>query len=265
MRLRLSLRPTTPEPRVPINYQYPLSAVIYKILQQAAPEYARFLHSKGYPAPTGRLMKLFTFSKLWIPGGRRDGRTLVGQNAPWTLQIGSPMLDEFVQGFVLGLFETLELVIAGQGQHARFQIEQVEALPVPPFSQTMRFKCLSPISASTMVDQGSSARIHYFRPDDRRLPQALHQNLMQKYHIIHNHAPEDTRFEFQFETQDRPKGKLIWIKEGTPEQTKVYCFESYFTLAGSVELIRTAWQCGLGERGSQGFGMVEPVIKKPQE
>ncbi len=34
--------------KIPINYQYPISAAIYKFLQQADEEYARFLHDTGY-------------------------------------------------------------------------------------------------------------------------------------------------------------------------------------------------------------------------
>ncbi len=57
----------------------------------------------------------------------------------------------------------------------------------------------------------------------------------------------------------RPRSKLIVIKEGMPEETKRKAFESYLTLTGSTELMRTAWECGLGEENSMGFGMVEVV------
>ncbi|MFQ5649519.1 MAG: CRISPR-associated endoribonuclease Cas6 [bacterium] len=257
MRLQLTLRPFTPNATVPINYQYPLSAAIYKILQQASPDYASFLHDRGYPAPSGRMMKLFSFSKLWIPGGRRFGETLRGGQAPWQLQIGSPMLDEFVQNFVLGLFDACEITIAAHGLRAQFTVEGVETLAVPEFEHTMRFKCLSPITASTMVDRQGRKQIHYYRPDDAGLPEALRQNLLQKYEIIHARPPENSALTFRFEASDRPRQKLITIKQGTPEETRVACFESYFTLAGSPALMQTAWECGLGERGSQGFGMVE--------
>lgn len=45
---------------IPINYQYPLSAAIYKILQKGDSEYAQFLHEEGY----GKGYKFFTFSDL---------------------------------------------------------------------------------------------------------------------------------------------------------------------------------------------------------
>lgn len=56
MRLRLVLEPRKTFTKVPINYQYPLSVAIYKILQKASPDYAEFLHNRGYVTSAGRLM-----------------------------------------------------------------------------------------------------------------------------------------------------------------------------------------------------------------
>ena len=266
MRISLQLRPAGHSAAVPLNYQYPLSAAIYKILRQASPEYASFLHDQGYPAPSGRLMKLFTFSKLWIPGGRKQGRWLQGNNGAWLLQIGSPMQKEFVQNFVLGLFETARLTIMGQGARAELNVEQVEALPPPSFEQSCRFKCLSPIVVSTMREHNGKLQPYYYRPYDAGLSEALHKNLLEKYQIIHGiQAPTfsdkvgSSKLHFRLEAQDKPKSKLITIKEGTPQATRIKAFETYFTLEGSPELMQVAWDCGLGEHNSQGFGMVEVV------
>lgn len=269
MRISLQLLPGSNGAVVPLNYQYPLSAAIYKILKKASPAYAEFLHDKGYQAASGRLMKLFTFSKLWIPQVRRVTNGLKGGNGFWRLQIGSPMLDEFVQNFVLGLFDTAEIAIGSKGTHAEFQVQQVETLPVPEFTNKMRFKCLSPIVASTTREQNGRLKIYYYRPDDEALSEALHKNLLEKYDIIKG-SQKATFFEkiafsdfselkFCLEPQDKPKSKLITIKEGTPEETRIKCFESYFTLEGSPELMQTAWECGLGEHNSQGFGMVDVI------
>lgn len=260
MRLSLQLCPQNSDAAVPINYQYPLSAAIYKILAQASPDYASFLHDQGYASPSGRLMKLFTFSKLWIPGVKMQGTVLKSiRRSPWRVQIASPMQEEFVQNFVLGLFETAELVLAGQGVRAKFRVEQVEALPSPDFKEKQRFKCLSPIVASTSHERDGRKHIYYYRPHDAGLSEALLKNLRQKHEIIHGKQPEFVPLTFRLEPQDKPKSKLITIKEGTSEATHVSCFETYFTLQGSVELMQTAWECGLGEHNSQGFGMVEVV------
>lgn len=262
MRLRLVLEPRKSFTKVPINYQYPLSAAIYKILQQASPEYAEFLHNRGYSSAAGRLMKLFTFSKLRIPGGRLRGRALTGSRGGWQLQIGSPMHDEFVQNFVLGLFETAQLTIAAAGIRGDFQIQQVEALAPPAFENTMRFKCLSPLVVSTMHEHKGRLTPYYLRPDDAGLSEALRRNLEEKHKIIHGPLPEKPDLFFEIQKQDKPRSKLITIKEGTPSETQIKAFETYFTLKGSPEMMQTAWECGLGEHNSQGFGMIEAVERR---
>jgi CRISPR-associated endoribonuclease Cas6 len=259
MRLQLVLRPQAKRAIVPFNYQYPLSAAIYRILHRASPEYARFLHDRGYAAPSGRLMKLFTFSKLNIPNVRPANGGLEGSGGPWTLQVGSPMLDEFVQHFVLGLFHSAEVSIGAAGFHAVFRIEQVESLASPEFGEKMRFRCLSPVVISTMHEHNGRLQPYYYRPDDPKLGESIRKNLLEKYEIVNLRKAEDDRLQFYLESQDKPRSKLIKIKEGSAEETHLKAFETFFTLEGSAELMQAAWECGIGEHNSQGFGMVEAI------
>lgn len=259
MRIALRLLPKQKLTAISLNYQYSLAAAIYKILGKASPAYAAFLHNRGYTAPSGRLMKLFVFSKLWNPHTQRKGSTLVSNRGSWSVQVGSPMLEEFVQNFVLGLFETAEIPIGGPGWHAAFQVEQVETLPVPDFKERMRFKCLSPFSVSRPVEINGTLKPEYLLPDDSQLSERLQNNLLEKHTLIHGTPPANMSFSLQFEKRDRPKTKMIAIKEGREDQTNRRAIESHFTATGSLELMQTAWECGLGEAGAMGFGMVEAV------
>jgi len=260
MRIKLTLRPLSHRVRIPINYQYPLSAAIYKTLRLAAPDYAAFLHERGYPAASGRAMKLFTFSLLRNHTARleksSDGATLVSTGRAWCLQIGSPMHEAFVQHFVLGLFESSELVIGGRGWRVAFRVEQVETVACPTLSVQMRFRCLSPFSVSRPGEQNGKLVPKYLTPHDEELPQRLRDNILEKYGIIHGCLPTDRSFLLRFEKSDRPRTKLMTLKEGTPQETKRRAIEGHFTLEGNPELIRAAWECGLGEANSMGFGMV---------
>jgi len=58
---------------------------------------------------------------------------------------------------------------------------------------------------------------------------------------------------------------LVKVKEGRPDQTNVKGFLAPFTLSGSVELMRTAWEAGLGDKCSMGFGCVGVVESKTSE
>lgn len=266
MRVKLTLKPAKRTCIIPINYQYQLSSAIYSILSSASPEYSQWLHEIGYTAPNGKPLKLFVFSKLFVPRVKiYDGALIVRNYSPCLLQIQSPMLQDFVQNFVVGLFSAQSIVIASRYGKETFYIQQVETLPEPDFSEEMKFKCLSPIVASTMRDNGEE---HYFRPNEPELGEAIRKNLISKFETIHRHPPKDDNLNFELDEQyiERRGGvkrisKLIHIKEGTSEETRIKAFECPFYLKGSIELIKTAYECGIGQKNSMGFGMVEVVGK----
>ncbi len=263
MRLKLSLLPQSPRTAVPINYNYPLSAALYKTLRQAEPEYAAWLHDRGYASPNRRFYKLFTFSRLFIPVARRDGSVLIaGDERPWHLLVSSPMEDDFVQNFVLGLFQEQTLEIGGPGAVGRFLIGSVEALPVPEFRSPIRGVMLSPLVCTTMREHNGKQQPYYFRPQDAGLSAALHQNLLNKYEVVHGRPCEDETFEIQldmdyFNRKNGKVSKLLHIKEGTAEETRIKAFEMPFRMSGNPDLLRIAWECGLGDKNSLGLGMIE--------
>ena len=273
MRIKLTLAATNRSEffKIPINYQYPLSAAIYKILNSGSPEYARFLHDQGYKTPDGRLSKLFTFSYLTIPHKRIEaGIFVVPTSLPMTLFISSPMLDGFVQHLVMGAFAQQRIDIAGHGQRNSFLITQVEAIPAPEFSPVTHFICQSPFVVSTIHERDGKLRPYYLRPDDPNLSTAVRKNLIQKYYAIHQQSPVDDALEFSLDSGyiSRRGGpdkvtKLITLKEGhTTAETRIKSIFAPFTLTGSPDLMRTAWEAGLGEHCSQGFGCVETTGKK---
>jgi len=267
MRLHLSLLPMAPQPAVPVNYQYYLSSAIYHLLALASPEYATWLHERGYQSAADRYLKMFTFSKLDIPAARFERGWLIAGNArPWQLQLSSPMENDFVQNIVLGLFQQQEIEIRAQNTATRFLIEQVEALAPPVFREEMRFVTLSPIVLSTKREHKGKLQAYYYRAADAELSEAVRKNLLAKYEIIFGHTAEDDRLEFIIDASylQRKGGpekvsKLLTIKEGTPEETRIKGFECPFTLRGNPDLMRVAWECGIGEHTAMGCGMVEAV------
>jgi len=265
MRLQLSLLPLAPKPAVPVNYQYYLSSAIYHLLALASPEYATWLHERGYQSAADRYLKMFTFSRLDIPAVRFErGRLIAGNAQPWRLQLSSPMEDDFVQNIVLGLFQQHEIEIRAGNSAARFLIEQVEALAPPVFRETMRFKTLSPVVVSTMREHNGKLHPYYYRVHDAELGAAVRKNLLTKYEIIAGRLPEDNRLEFLVDAAyvQRKGGpekvsKLFAIKAGTPEETQIKGFACPLTLRGNPDLMRVAWDCGIGDHTAMGCGMIE--------
>ena len=99
---------------LPLNYQYPISAWIYKIIEKADTNFARILHEYGYKTEKGKVFKLFTFSKLNFPKNtwkilpNSDRMEIKARNA--FLKV-SFMLPEQTEKFVIGLFKEQKVFI----------------------------------------------------------------------------------------------------------------------------------------------------------
>lgn len=61
---------------LPVNYQYPLSSWIYKIIGAADAGYSAFLHEKGFSLGA-RKFKMFTFSQLDLRPYEISGERIV--------------------------------------------------------------------------------------------------------------------------------------------------------------------------------------------
>jgi len=92
----------------------------------------------------------------------------------------------------------------------------------------------------------------------------LFDNLCRKYEALFGSRLDAGRAHFRFtldqDYADRKNGKiqkLITIKEGRPDETKVKGLLAPFRLEAPVELMEIGYECGFGERNSQGFGMVK--------
>ncbi len=130
MRLRITLQ-LEREENIPLNYQYYLSSAVYRFLETADADYARFLHQTGYAAPVSsssslsstvpstttaarpRHFKLFTFSHLWSARSRIQGDQLYLIPGPVTWQVASPV-EEFLRAFASGLLAEGTLQIASK-------------------------------------------------------------------------------------------------------------------------------------------------------
>ena len=77
MRFKLTFESKTrnKQPVIPINYQYPVSSWIYKMIHTGNSEFAEWLHSKGY-MDQNKQFRLFNFSNLKIHKARAKGDRL---------------------------------------------------------------------------------------------------------------------------------------------------------------------------------------------
>jgi CRISPR-associated endoribonuclease Cas6 len=272
MRIELTLAPEK-NCAVPLNYYYAISAVIYKILSFSSHEYATWLHDKGYMDSNGKPRKLFNFSSLKItPKAKLQNNSLIiPETSQVTLFISSPLLEDFIQNFVQGIFLDQKIAIRDSKTTGRFNVSKVFVVPKPEFKENMKYQLLSPLLLSTMIERNGKLSQYYLRADDNDIEKIVRQNILHKYEAIHKKEFVPSKFVFNLDQNYiKSKGgancisKLITINKGK-EETKVKAFIAPFTLETDIELHELIYECGIGEKNSQGFGMVKVREEKKIE
>ncbi|ACF10513.1 CRISPR-associated protein Cas6 [Chlorobaculum parvum NCIB 8327] len=262
MRITLELSHRRSFVTVPINHSSLISSLIYNVIDRSSSEYAERLHEQGYRLEN-RAFKLFTFSPL-NPGHHRkwvmheNGTMSTGEKRLY-LTISSPK-EEFIEHLILGLLHEPFVSVGKE----RFRVETVRKLDAPLFSGDMRFVMLSPLVCATKSEADQYPQ--YLFPGDPDFKRVLVANLCRKYEVLHGKPiacdENDVMFELDRDYVAKVHGKvqkLITLKEGRSDESKVKGTLAPFRLVAPTELIEVGYECGFGEKNAQGFGMVKAI------
>ncbi|MBU1009956.1 MAG: CRISPR-associated endoribonuclease Cas6 [Bacteroidetes bacterium] len=265
MRFRLTLSTSSVRGiTIPLNYQYPLSAWIYKTIHSGDHAFAGFLHEKGFETG-GKSFKLFTFSMLDIPHGKFtiQGDRLHITASEISLDI-SFLVPQAMQHFISGLFNNQRFRLGDHNSQADFLVSHVEMLAPPSFTEKMKFKTLSPLLVSHHIEGVRTAA--YLRPGHDEYERLFFDNLTAKFaaalqaglHV--NKLDADVAPEtMQLKLTTDPKTKGILIKADTPQQTKIIGYLFEFEITAPPLLIYTGYYAGFGEKNSLGLGCCAPL------
>ncbi|MCX7983962.1 MAG: CRISPR-associated endoribonuclease Cas6 [Bacteroidetes bacterium] len=263
MRLHLTLGALSEGLSIPINYQYYLSTVLYRFLYTSSKEYASKLHSGAFLGDISprKFFKYFCFSQLFPVKAHID-RDRIVLHEPLIHWYVSVAIEETLRHLILGMFESQVFFI--ENPEYRIVVKNVELVPEPQYERTMVFRMLSPLTVSVPENVNGTLRARYLLPDDPELSQALRKNILQRYKYLYYQMPEDTEFTVTVDRNYIEKRggvhtvtKLVTLKQNTEQETKVRGFLCPVTIQGNPLLIKLAYNSGLGEKGSMGFGMLE--------
>ena len=259
MRFKITLNRTGRQRMLPMDYQYYLSAWIYKVIGKADREFSNFLHTEGYT--TGyKQFKLFNYSPLNF--GRPTlwkEKTLFEIHTDQLSMTVSFYLAEAAEKFIIGLFNNQTVYVGDQFNGLDLVVGQVERLPEPVLTNTMIYRAVSPVVISRKNDDNKYAQ--YLAPTDDNYNELLRQNLLSKHNSIPKVDALSEDLYFQFALKSEPKSKLVTIKPYTSEQSKVRGFVFDFTLTCPVEIHQLILSTGIGEKNSMGFGWTEKIEK----
>lgn len=241
---------------LPVNYQYELSSWIYRVLNSGNRTFTGWLHERGFNV-SGKAFRLFTFSGITVPKYRIDEDRLAILEGPLSMIISFVPVSS-MKYFIRGLFKDQQMKLGDRKSSVLLNVHSVEQLPVQEFDESHRFRCLSPIVIShRQREKDKYAR--YLGPEDEGYGSFVAGNLMEKYHAYDNGMSREDRItdDLVFKSESKARSKLIAIKQGTPQETKIRGFLYDFTVMGPPELIRLGYYAGFGEKNSLGFGCVD--------
>ena len=236
--------------RIPLNYQYPASALIYRILSNSGSDFSGWLHENGY-SDDKRRFKLFTFSRLFVPRYSIENTCMkiLSDQVDWYISF---LPEKGTQEFIQGLFNQQLFELGDRSARIRFRVSSVEVLPTPDFTDSMTFETLSP---ACIVRQEEDRSEKYIAPDHPDAVEIVKLNLLNKYRAFYGHDFQMNGSPFRLAVLTKPKSSLITIKEGTPQESKIRGYVCRFQLIAPVELMKIMYETGLGSKNSQGFGM----------
>lgn len=226
---------------LPYNYNYHLSSAIYSAFEEADPGLADYLHRSDE-------IKLYTFSRLLAQDReKREEGLLIRPPVHLYVSTGKELI---MKTGVEGSLSKGKLRVGD----IEFQIRSIEILEEPDFSRAedefIEGKTLSPVNTTTKRKKDGELKSWDLYPNELQFYENLRRNLLKKYEMIHKEKPEDRYLDLDIGDDFKPERIQI---RNTMHRASTF----HFRVRGSPELIKTAYDCGLGEKNSMGFGCID--------
>lgn len=230
---------------LPLGYNHILQGFIYNILRDA-PDYSDFLHNHGY-LDEDRPFKLFVFSQ--INGKYEVMAPNIFFNEIISFEIRSPMAD-FCDIFYLALMHREHYILNGQEIFLKGCVATKRTIS----EDEIKVRTFSPIALSKTCMDGDSKKTICISPDDDGFEAAVISNFENKYRAAYETEPEPGLHICPVNVTDKDK---VVTKFGG----KIYitAWNGIYRLSGDPRYLQFLYDCGVGAKNTQGFGMVERV------
>lgn len=244
MRLKINLKAKN-NFKVPFNYNHIISSIIYNKIVDL--DLAHKLHASNS-------FKFFNFSQINIPNRKLANDGIISRDGKINFYLSSPN-DLLIKNLVSGFVDDLEIKFKNE----TLAVEKIEALRMPDFKEKSEFKTISPIN---IRDVNSENKRIDLAPSDKFF-KGIESNLIKKYCRFHDLESTGKKIKAYSEMAN-VKRKRITISKG-PNTTYHRAYMMDIILEGDIDLIEFAYDVGLGEKNSMGFGMIEYVEKQGSE
>ena len=240
MRLKINLKSEN-NFKVPFNYHI-LSSIIYNKIADL--DLANKIHDSNS-------FKFFNFSQINIKKRKLVKDGIIARDGRISFYLSSPD-DLLVKNLVSGFVDDLEINF----KNDKLIVEKIEALKTPDFREISEFKTLSPINIRDSKEIDGKVKRIDLAPSDKFF-KGIENNLIKKYCIFNNIENTDKKIS-AYSEMAHVKRKRITIPKG-PNTTYHRAYMMDLILEGDTDLIKFAYDVGVGEKNSMGFGMLRYI------
>ena len=241
MRLKIYLKSEN-NFKVPFNYNHILSSIIYNKIADL--DLANKIHDSNS-------FKFFNFSQINIKKRKLVKDGIIARDGRISFYLSSPD-DLLVKNLVSGFVDDLEINF----KNDKLIVEKIEALKTPDFREISEFKTLSPINIRDSKEIDGKVKRIDLAPSDKFF-KGIENNLIKKYCIFNNIENTDKKIS-AYSEMAHVKRKRITIPKG-PNTTYHRAYMMDLILEGDTDLIKFAYDVGVGEKNSMGFGMLRYI------
>ena len=241
MRLKINLKSEN-NFKVPFNYNHILSSIIYNKIADL--DLANKIHDSNS-------FKFFNFSQINIKKRKLVKDGIIARDGRISFYLSSPD-DLLVKNLVSGFVDDLEINF----KNDKLIVEKIEALKTPDFREISEFKTLSPINIRDSKEIDGKVKRIDLAPSDKFF-KGIENNLIKKYCIFNNIENTDKKIS-AYSEMAHVKRKRITIPKG-PNTTYHRAYMMDLILDGDTDLIKFAYDVGVGEKNSMGFGMLRYI------
>lgn len=225
---------------LPLSYNKIIQGFIYRNIMDK--DLAQFIHDKGFSYEK-RKYKMFTFSRLQGNFVIDKVRKKIIYQSPVQLLVSS-CYDDFFIDLSLSLLKR-DIKIADQEAY----ISRMDIIVEEP-KKNQEIRMLSPVVVYSTLSNG---RTVYFSPYNNDFQRIIKENLLKKYKAFYKENITDIDFEIDIVSDKYTK--VISNYEG-------FIIEGWmgdFVLKGSEDIMKLAYDTGIGGKNSQGFGCFELI------
>lgn len=241
MRLKINLKSEN-NFKVPFNYNHILSSIIYNKIADL--DLANKIHDSNS-------FKFFNFSQINIKKRKLVKDGIIARDGRISFYLSSPD-DLLVKNLVSGFVDDLEINF----KNDKLIVEKIEALKTPDFREISEFKTLSPINIRDSKEIDGKVKRIDLAPSDKFF-KGIENNLIKKYCIFNNIENTDKKIS-AYSEMAHVKRKRITIPKGL-NTTYHRAYMMDLILEGDTDLIKFAYDVGVGEKNSMGFGMLRYI------